>query len=417
MVAARDRAVAAFLDLDTRQRYIADAVAAVRTLEPASRVPARWEHVAGTCFDATSHYLATSTRFELEDSAGNPLQTPAQPAVAEFHRAQTVLATAAAEVDRFYDEFRTELDSARSALAATPRIAQQAVDGANSIRAVIDSKPTVTGYPSVRALAGELNTVTAALDGALAANDPRGVRAAATRIHELAGRAPDVVASALDAGRRASAGVASVRTRIDAVQRRIEELPAVRSALLREFSEPNSADLVGNPARAAAELEAGRDLWRRASEALRTATPEDALGLISDARARLAAATEAAEQLGDRLTALREARDSPGAAEGRTRFRIRDAQLLVVDRGLTGQWGSVLDAQSRRVEVAAAGLQGVHPNFHAYLRELQAVEEFVKGVVERIRRDADSTSSREQAPSGSAQGGSPRGRSQQGRSP
>ena len=89
----------------------------------------------------------------------------------------------------------------------------------------------------------------------------------------------------------------------------------------------------------------------------------------------------------DRLAALNDAKSDPGGPEKQARFRIRDAQRLVLDRGLVAEWGSVLDAQSRRVDVARQKLVGPHPNYWAYLTELASVTEFVRTVVDQVGMD------------------------------
>ena len=71
--------------------------------------------------------------------------------------------------------------------------------------------------------------------------------------------------------------------------------------------------------------------------------------------------------------------------ERRVRFRIRDAQRLVVDTATVAEWGSVLDAQSARVDRAVAALTGPHPDYWALLTEVDAVTTFVADIVARVR--------------------------------
>ena len=78
-------------------------------------------------------------------------------------------------------------------------------------------------------------------------------------------------------------------------------------------------------------------------------------------------------------------RDDPGAVERTTRFAIRDAQLLAVDRHLVPRWGSVIDAAAGRVDRAVAGLTGRHPDYLAYVRELDSVGQFVADVVAKMK--------------------------------
>jgi hypothetical protein len=391
-IAARDGAVAAFLDLDTRQRVVTDAMSALRALEPGARLLDRWKPVEETCFTATAEYVSVSTQYELEDSAGRPLPVDTFGATTAYQRVHKTLADAASAVDDFYNRHRTELDHAVAAVAATPRIAEDAVREALTARAALDAQPAVARFRSVQAVAAKLAAETDNLDRALAAGSTTGVRDAATAIHAVAGEIQSVLSAAQTAGTRAGTAISSVKTRIEAVNSHIDKVPPARSALLREFSEPNSIDLVGNVDLARAELVKGQQLWRDATAALAAGNSEAALDLLATARDHLTTATTACDQVTDRLTALRAARADPSAAEKQVRFRIRDAQRLVVDRGLTAEWGSVLDAQARRVDVAKSKLTGPHPNFWAYLSELQSVTEFVRGVVDRIRKQAEAAS-------------------------
>ncbi len=389
---ARDGAVAAFLDVDTRQRFVTDAVEAVRSLDPRSRLLSAWKQVEQKCFEATAEYVATSTQFDLEDSAGQPLPVDVPAAVAAYQRTHRTLADAAAGVDRFYERHRKDLDGATAALAATPRIAEEAVQAALGARAALTGHPDVAGFRSVRDVSAALDAATRRLDTALGAGASNGVREAANEIHTVTHEVQAVLAATATAGTRARTAISAVRTRIDAVSSHIDRVPAARSALLREFSEPNSADLVGNLELARREFDQGQQRWRDAGAELAAGSPEQALDLVAAAREHLTKAADACDQVTDRLNALKAVQADRAGAEQQTRFRIRDAQRLVVDRGLIAEWGSVLDAQSRRVDVARQKLVGAHPNYWAYLSELALVRDFVKGVVERIRGHASSIS-------------------------
>jgi hypothetical protein len=168
----------------------------------------------------------------------------------------------------------------------------------------------------------------------------------------------------------------------------LESLPATRSALLREFSADCSKDLNGADDRARRSLDQARTAWAAARDALAAGQPEEAAHQLTMARARLSAAEDDGDAMGDRLRVLRETKADPTAAARATRFKLRDAQLLVVDRGLIKQWGSVLDAQAARIDRAAADLTGPHPDYWSYLQTLHSVDAFVKNVIDRVRGQA-----------------------------
>ena len=389
--AARDGAVAAFLDLDTRQRFVDESVHAVRELDPRSTLTRAWEKVEQDCFAASAEYVAVSERYDLAAATvpvgGAPVDLFG--AATAYRGVHTTLADAATAVDAFYQRHRGELDQARSALAATPRIAEDAATAATTARRRLEQESAVAGYRSVQRAAAELAAAVGELDQALAAASPGRVRTAATRVHGAAAEIESVLRAAHSAGDRAATTLTSVRTRIDTVQSRLDRLPPVRSALLREFSEPNSVDLVGNVDLAVRELATGRDAYDRAGAAVREGRAEDALDLLATAREHLTTAADACDALADRLSELRAVRDDPGRQERDVRFRIRDAQRLVVDRDKVAEWGSVLDAQSRRVDVARERLTGAHPNYWAYLSELASVTAFVRNVVDRVRGEVE----------------------------
>ena len=135
-------------------------------------------------------------------------------------------------------------------------------------------------------------------------------------------------------------------------------------------------------------MDQARQEWAGAQAALRTGAPESAANHLTSARALLTTAESDGDAMGDRLRVLRETRADPAAAAKATRFKLRDAQLLVVDRGLVPAWGSVLDAQAARIERAANDLTGSHPDYWSYLQTLRSVEAFVKNVIDRVRGEA-----------------------------
>ncbi|MEO5834984.1 MAG: hypothetical protein ABIR83_16675, partial [Nakamurella sp.] len=180
--AARDGAVAAFLDLDTRQRFVSEAIRAVGELDPRSSMIRAWATIEQRCFTATSEYVSVSQEHDLDAASVDLFGS-----TIAYQRIHTTLADAASAVDAFYQRHRPELDHAVSAIAATPRIAEEAAAAATRARARLQQETAVAGFRSVRAVDVELTDAVAALDSALAAASAQGVRAAATRLHGVAG--------------------------------------------------------------------------------------------------------------------------------------------------------------------------------------------------------------------------------------
>lgn len=388
--AAQDGAVAAFLDLDKRQSYVKDAMdAAGENSTGDSSLSREWTTVSQLGFDASSTYLQTAESHSLLDSADRPTGVDPVAATAAFTQVHQTLGEAAIAVDRFYRKHAQELEQARSLRAATPQISADA--RAAAVRAEIEltqAESAGFAYPSVMSAAGDLVDSLSALKTAETVGSPLEIRHAAAAVHAAADGIKIRIATARSLSSTVRGSLSSVKTRIEAVTTRLESLPATRSALLREFSTACSRDLGGADDQARRALDQARGEFAQAQTALTAGQPESASHHLTTARSRLSAAESEGDSMGERLRVLRATRTDPAAAAKSTRFTLRDAQLLVVDRGLVAQWGSVLDAQSERVERAASELTGTHPDYWSYLQTLRSVDAFVKNVIDRVRGEA-----------------------------
>ena len=365
--------VAAFLDMDNRQSIAAAAVDASKQLTPERGVQRLWEPVRDGCYQAASAYLAAEDQFD-------GVQSPTATAAFEQVTAQLVAATQA--LDEFYRAHRGHLEESTAMLAAIPQVAQQALQTAEAARDGLRRHQAYGDYPSVRASAAALDDAVAALQAARGANP---VREAAGRVREAAAALDSALAAAPSKERDASHAVSSVTTRIAAVQTRAERLAPAYSALLREFNARSSADLVRNEQDSRLQIEQAEADLQKARGALTAGNPEGALELTSAARTHLADAEAKVDGVTDRLRLLRHVRENPRAKENEIRFRLRDAQMLAVNRGLVREWGSVLDAQLERIDRIAGTLTGRHPDYWAYITQLDAVSAFIAEVVQKMR--------------------------------
>jgi len=373
---AHDAAAAALLDLDTRQTYVAAAVASAGQMLIGTDLPRRWRPIAERSFEASAAYLEASERHPAPD--GND-----QAAAHAYTGAHEKMTEAATAIDDFYRKHRSELESARSKAAAAPRIAADARSEAErAVAAVAAADPEYQRYPSVNDAMASLSE---ALVGLAASGGPADQHQRADHVRAAAEALSRAVAAAPGAARAAASAIASVRTRLDAIQTKVDRLAPAQSALLREFSAASSADLARNRPKAETALADARAAHASATELLAAGDPEGASAEVTRARARAADADTAVTQVQDRLAALRTARNDPKEVERRVRFRIRDAQRLVVDTATVAEWGSVLDAQSARVDRAVAALTGPHPDYWALLTEVDAVTTFVADIVARVR--------------------------------
>ncbi|WP_231476360.1 hypothetical protein [Rhodococcus sp. UNC23MFCrub1.1] len=377
VAAIRADTVRTFLDMDKRQSIASAGVDALERLGRSDdSLRARWRPVEEQCFAAGASYLAATERPESDAS---------EEAYDAFATAIAHLSAASVAVDQFYEAHRARLEHATLEYAAVPRLANDARTAATSVLATVTGSEPHHSYRSVR---DAVAAVHRALDGLAAAESGGSGTAVTGRAAQVRSAADDLRRALAEAPGRAgsaSTALASVRTRLQAVGTKAEYIAPAYSALLREFVAASSDDL--SRARENCEthmVEAARDI-DDAATARDRGDPEEALDRITAARQHLADAEADIEAVTGRLARLREVRDDPGAVDRRVRFRLRDAQLLAVDRGLVAEWGSVLDAQLARIERAAAALGTGRPDYWAYLRELDSVEDFISGVVDRIR--------------------------------
>ncbi len=378
-VAARNEVTQGFLALDDEQRATADAVRAADEMGTAGSLGAAWAQVAAAGDAATEAYLSATQRFPLD--GGTPLagaKEADQRALAEIQRARE-------GIRRFRAAHARPLDEAEFVVRSLPVAIREAREALVSARAAV-AQAQSAGVGSRRATARLAEAEGSA--GLLDVTDvgPRQRRQNAARVLELARSAATLAAEAPRTAQHVRSALSSIDTRRAAALTKAERIEPAMSALRREFSEPCSRDLVGAEAqtrRAIAEADTALAAARRHADA---GDWDDAADAVTAARAALARAEERHETVTGRLTELRDVRADPAKYAADARFVLRDAQRLVVDRGLVAEFGKILDAQSVRLENARARLdEGVHPDYWFYLSELRGLEERARDVVSQVR--------------------------------
>lgn len=368
--------------MDKRQSIAESAVEASEQLFPERRLRQAWDPVVNTCYAALAAYLAAT-----ESPEHDPQRPPAPGSSGHsFDAVREQLIAASRGVDEFYGSHRAHLEHSQALLSAVPAEAQQAVAVADAARQRLNAiGAPFADYPSVQTSGAGLRGSVAALDGALAGRNAKQIREAAAGVRSAAAAVEQAVLRAPDQERAAAQGLRSVTTRMAAVSTRAEGLAPAFSLLLREFNAASSADLTNNECssrRIMAEAEA--DLTA-ARTALAHGDPERASALTTSVRAHLARAEELVDMVTDRLILLRSVRDNPKARENDVRFKLRDAQMLAVTRGVVQEWASVLDAQVDRIDRVVGQLNGRNPDYWGYVSGLDAVSTFISGVVQRMR--------------------------------
>ncbi|UYP21128.1 hypothetical protein OED52_19875 [Rhodococcus sp. Z13] len=366
--------VSAFLDMDRRQSIIEAGVTASHELEPERGLLREWDPIRQTCYRAGEEYLQLAVT-----DPDRPL-APAHAYDQAVHR----LGEATRILDEFYANNRGHLEHMTAMAQTIPQLAHRVRTEARTVltAAAAPENTEFAHYPSVRSAVADLENALRALDSALGIG---AVRAAALHAAEVTSRLHAALDEAPGRAAEAKRTLASVTTRLGAVRTRCEGLAPAFSALLREFNAASSADLTGNDRRAAELLSRAEEQLAAARAAAADGRPEDALEEVAAIRAELSRAEELVDAVTGRLAILRAVRENPRRKVDEVRFRLRDAQHLAVQRGLTAEWGSVLDAQSSRIDRAVDALTGVHPDYWAYVRELDAVSTFIAGVVDRMR--------------------------------
>ncbi|MFE7743305.1 hypothetical protein [Nocardia sp. NPDC057455] len=380
---ARATLATAFLDMDRRQSAADAAVHAADQIFPERRTGARWEPVRHRCYGAAEVYLTLSAELEAAQQGGPPVPEGRQRVEAAVRQ----LTDAARAVDEFYRGDQGKLEEAVAVLGAVPRLVRQVTAVAAEVRGRA-AESEFANYPSVRKGATAVDEALVTLEASGSGAPAGTLREAANRLETAAEELADALARAPTRAATANTAIASVTTRLAAARTRAEGVPQAFSALLREFNAASSADLANNERESQRAIEAADAALGRARTAAAENNPEFALDLTTSARGFLAEAEQRVDAVTKRLTLLRAIRSDPQEQAKAVRFRLRDAQMLAVSRGLVADWGSVLDAQAARIDRISETLSGRHPDYWAYVTELNVVTEFIAGVVERMRRQA-----------------------------
>lgn len=364
----------AFLDADRQFSALDEDVRTLSAQNPNASAVQQWPTVRDRFGGATERYLWAS--------GSQPGTRPPTPQ--DLEATARELADLVSVLHRFHTDHQRALTVARGARASSAAQEQAAradAERATDLLAAPSTAPYLTLRPVVRATDALVEAVRR-LDTApgLVARDE-----AARAVQEKAAELTAAVEAAPRIGDDAQRSFAAADTRLQAVRNRASDLTDTRSALLREFSAACSADLVDNDKTAERESAAAEAALATAALRLRAGSPDLALEDVGTARDHLDTADAAVNAVNARLRTLRSTRADPAAVAARTRFALRDAQLLAVQKQQVHRWGTVLDAQHARVERAIADLERVHPDYWQYLQTLADIDRVIADAVDRMR--------------------------------
>lgn len=296
------------------------------------------------------------------------------------------LTRASAALDVFTDTHAATLSHATAEADSLFSDAVAAKAAAASTRQrVTELSPTVAAYPSITNGVAELDKALQLLSEAhyfpqlpQFSDAIKNLAKAEQQLRTAIEVAPQKISDA-------TVALSSVQTRLQAAQTRQSRMAENFSALLQEFSAICSDDLLTNRTHSESSVAAAVNYLTDAKNQL-PENPETTLQLIAKARKEIAAAEELVDAVTDRLQLLRTVAKDPKSFAAESRFCIRDAQLYAVGHNLVDTWGSVLDAQTLRVDRAQEILTGKYPNYFGYVTELNLVTEFVTDVVRKMKK-------------------------------
>ncbi|MGW5850628.1 hypothetical protein ACWFQ8_22205 [Streptomyces sp. NPDC055254] len=389
--AAKDAAAAAFYELDTAQR---DLRISVETIAAADGSPAARQ--AGEGFAALGQRIDQVSHVYIEAIDAHDLDRPeleaavAARAAQELTRAREELVRVKAELDRFAQGLQPLLDKAETQLA---RIAPARERAKAALLAASDALDAVRAS-GMRAddLAARLAALGPELTKLNQGAGVHGVQATVQRADRILRDAEGIRAEAARLPERAAEidrRLVSLRTRAQALRNRADRVDPVLSELRRRFSAACWQDLQQVPDEAVRDIARAEERLRDAARAREEQRWVDVGTLIEEVRAALDSTDGAVSAAQDRLTRLEAVARDPQAEVDRTRFAIRDAQrLAMAGRSVPDpRHARPLDEAVARVARALAGLEERHPDYWAFLQEMEDVRASVNRVVSGIRDD------------------------------
>ncbi|MFI6443712.1 hypothetical protein [Kitasatospora sp. NPDC050543] len=395
--AARDEAQQAFYELDSTQRDVQLAVETVRAAEEsaaARQALADFQQISGRVDQVSVNYLAALDAHDLD--AEELESGAATRARRQLEDVKGQLGAAQAELNGFLARLQPLLDHAEAQLMrVTP-----AVEKAK--RALLAATTALEAVRAAGLQADDLATRLAELAPELSRLNEgaakHGVAATLRRADDVALRADAIAASAQqrpEKAREIDRRVASLRTRIQALETKAGTVDPALSELRRRFSAACWQDLQRVPDQVA---EAVRAAGQKLSEAARARDEQrwaDATGAIGTVRALLDTADGSVAAVNERLRQLNEVEHNPSHEIERTRFALRDAQRLAMAgrQAPDPRHAGPLDAAVGRLDRAVAALEaaGRHPDYWHFLGETAAVRASAAEVVSLIRGDLGSS--------------------------
>ncbi|QXJ25116.1 molecular chaperone DnaJ [Actinomadura graeca] len=390
-VEAREAAAAAFYEMDQAQKYLDGRVTVFEDLDASAAAPARREFAGlSEAADAASvAYISVLDAHDLDDQDRTPAQLDAarRAFIGSADRLREItgrlngfaerLSPGMARLEAALDQLPPRLTAARDAVAAADTAIAAAREAGMDAS---DPEAEVARAKEALAQLGSQGLGGLGLDGALKKADE--VRAIAAAAREAAEELPQMAGKVRNS-------LASVRTRVDVVAGRAEPVRQAMKALLRGYAQACWQDLRGAPEAIESGVTRARERLNEASAHVARNEWKQAQQALTAARTELNAADRRAAQVTGRVTELESVAADPAKPVEAVRFAIRDAQRLAMAQpgGAAPQHARVLDSLVERLEKAPGKLTAPHPDYWAYLQELESIKTAAGDVVTRIRAE------------------------------
>ncbi|MBE1535031.1 molecular chaperone DnaJ [Actinomadura algeriensis] len=390
-IEAREAAASAFYDMDQAQKFIDGRVTVFEDLDARAAEPVRREFAGlSQAADAASvAYISVVDAHDVSDQDRSPAEYDAarrafvacterlQKSTRDLNGFAERLGPKMARLESALDRLPPKLSAARDAVAAADAAvtaAREAGMDASDPAAELDRAKESLGVLSSRGLGG------LGLDGALRR---------AEEIRDTAERAREAAAELPKQGEKVRNSLNSVKTRVDVVANRVGTVRQAMKTMLRKYSQACWQDLRGAPEAIEAGVGRARERLDEGAEHAARGEWKQAQQALTAARTELNAADRRAGQVTGRVERLDEVAADPGAPVEGVRFAVRDAQRLAMAQpgGAAPHHARVLDGLVERLEKAPASLTGTHPDYWAYLRELESIKTAAGDVVTRIRSE------------------------------
>ncbi|WUH96646.1 molecular chaperone DnaJ [Spirillospora sp. NBC_00431] len=390
-IEAREAASTAFYDMDQAQKYIDGRVTVFEDLDAKAAEPVRREFtgLAESADAAAVAYISVLDAHDVDDQERTPAEYDAarRAFVATTERLQHItrnlngfaerLAPKMARLEAALDQLPPRLTAARDAVAA----ADAAMAAAT--RAGMDASDPEAELAKAKEILAQLGSQGLGglgLDGAMRKADE--VREIAERAHEAAAELPRMA-------QKVRNSLASARTRVDVVANRVGPVREAMKVLLRGYSQACWQDLKGAPESIESAVTRARERLNEASAHTSRAEWKQAQRALTAARTELNAADRRAGQVTGRVEQLKAVAADPSKPVEGVQFAIRDAQRLAMAQpgGAAPQHARTLDSLVERLENAPNRLTGSHPDYWAYLQELESIKTAAGDVVARIRAE------------------------------